>query len=171
MAQLQCIDSIKKRSRTPSIAAVEATYSQAPSLQPRKACPSDHVFDIEVIAEEGHRVKIHYIGYDSSFDEWKTKEEIILRKPVGLTTDFHPLTELACQIKRKLYPSRHESPDVRIQIPTTNEAFDSLTSKATRKAKEYTLQRYQDLEGELGPKWFLRVINRNGDFHTPNLRL
>ena len=65
---------------------------------------------------------------------------------------------------------------MRIQIPTTQEAFDRLVSKTSKRLGSYTITRYQDLEEELGPKWYMRVINRNGDFsfaklETVNFRL
>ena len=158
MAQLQCLSSIKERRRVPSTAAVAAQL-EALSPPPRqRQIRADTLYDIEVIEEDGPRVKVHYIGYDSTYDEWKLKEEIALRaaKP---TTDFHPFTELACQIKRKLHPSRHEDPGVRLQVPTTKEA-----QLGTPKGKVYTINAYEDLSPILGDKWHLRITNRNGDF-------
>ena len=40
--------------------------------------------------------------------------------------EFHPITELACQIKRKVLTNRHVDPDVRIQVPGTEESISVL---------------------------------------------
>lgn len=167
MAQLQCYNTIKNRTRTQSTTAVEASTSDLMFTLPRKCRQSQNkqqLYDIEIIEEEGSKVKIHYIGYDSRFDEWKPKEEVVLKKPQDLVRDFDPLTELACQIKRRLVPSRHDDPDVRIQTPATEEAFKILSSKAVKKDRHFTIKKYKDLDDILGPRWHIRVVNRNGDF-------
>ena len=63
-------------------------------------------FEIEVVDEEGWKVKIHYSGYSEEYDEWKFKSEIQYIKPRfdQDDDDFSPLTELARAIKRKLLP-------------------------------------------------------------------
>jgi len=69
--------------------------------------------------------------------------------------DYNPFTELACQVKRKLAPSRHEDPAVRVQVPATNEMFQALTSQAKKDGRVYRIQEYS---------WHIRVVNQNGDF-------
>ena len=155
MAQLQCLSSIKdRRRRVPSAAAVAAQLEAlSPPPRQRQIARADMLYDIEVIEEDGPRVKVHYIGYDSTYDEWKPKEEIALRA-AKRTTDFHPFTEFACQIKRKLNPSRHGDPGVRLQVPTSKEAFSQLAQCGTPKGKVYTINAYGDLSPILGDKWY-----------------
>lgn len=119
---LQCLNSVKNRTRS-SKEALQSVW-----IPPRLSRAADKtLYDIEIVAEEGSKVKIHYVGYDVKFDEWRPKEEIELKKPKLVTQDFSPLTELACQIKRKLAPTRHQDPAVIIHVPTTIDSFSMLT--------------------------------------------
>ena len=120
-SSLQCIDAIKKRSRTPSSRNIEATVV-SPLLQDtrerRERESKNKLYSIEIV-EEGAFVKVHYRGYESKYDEWKRKEEVVLMKPsfsVNTEIEWSPITELACSIKKCLLPSQSEDPDVRIQI-------------------------------------------------------
>ena len=161
---LQYYYSIKNRARTPSAAFLQGLSS---SLLPlHSARKASNIYDIEVIKEDGPRVLVHYIGYSSEYDEWKSKEEVLLKKPVVMTGDFDPITELSCSIKRKLLPSRPEDPQVKIKLPTTQEAFNSLCSfgHPDKHAKTYGIPSYECLEHLLGRKWYMRIANRNGDF-------
>ena len=36
----------------------------------------NRLYDIEVLEEEEYRIKIHYIGYGSRYDEWIRKSEL-----------------------------------------------------------------------------------------------
>ena len=67
----------------------------------------NQLYEIEIVAEEGLKVKVHYCGYSEEYDEWKLKSEIQYIKPQfnEVEQDFSPLTELARAIKRKLLPS------------------------------------------------------------------
>lgn len=164
MADLQCIEAVKNRTRAPSQNLIEAADQGAVTL-PRKE-RKDKLYEIEIVAEDGPRVKVHYLGYESKYDEWKLKDEVVLKQPENsICRDFHPLTELACQIKRKLHPSRHEDPDVRIQVPGTKESFSQLEAIGKCKSNnKLTVSSYNDLVPLLGEKWFIRVTNRIGDF-------
>ena len=167
MAQLQCYQSIKDRKRIPSSAAIESQLQEAELCLPSRPRQrkDTKLYDVEVIEEDGARVKVHYIGYGSELDEWKPREEVTLKPQDIMHTDFHPLTELACQIKKSLLPSKHEDPTVRIQVPGSREAFEQLASVGTKKAKNrYTINAFNDLTTLLGDKWFLRIANKVGDF-------
>ena len=37
----------------------------------------EHLYPVEIVEEDSLRYKVHYVGYSRSFDEWKSKEEII----------------------------------------------------------------------------------------------
>ena len=160
MAELQCLESIKKRTRRPTSHLYAEPHTQKQSTASRRK----NLYDVEVIEEDGAKVKIHYIGYSTKYDEWKSRDEVILKKP-RMATDFHPLTELACQIKKRLLPSRHQDPSIRIQVPGTREAFTQLAAASIPKeGDKYTISSYADLEPILGEKWFLRIANKNRDF-------
>ena len=126
MAQLQCYQSIKNRRRIPIKAKTKERHQ------------------VEVIKEDGARVKVHYIGYGSEFDEWKPREEVTLKPQDKIMhTDFHPHTELACQIKKSLLPSK----TVKIQVTGSREASEQLASIGTKKAKNrYTINAFDDLD-------------------------
>ena len=100
-SSLQCIDAIKTRSRNPSSRSVEATAS-SPVLEKvkerREKVSKNKLYDIEIVKEEGAYVKVHYCGYDSKYDEWKMKEEVVLVKPqfpLESGVKWSPITELA----------------------------------------------------------------------------
>lgn len=61
-------------------------------------CARNHLYDIEIVEEEQYRVKVHYVGYSSNYDEWIRKSEIKY-KPVASTVPDHeelsPLTVLS----------------------------------------------------------------------------
>ena len=49
----------------------------------RQKSRDDDLYAIEVIDEDAGRVKVHYVGYEESEDEWLDKDEIVqLPKPV-----------------------------------------------------------------------------------------
>lgn len=115
-ADLQCIDSIKNRHRVPSAKCVEATATsdQHKSDKNPHRREKNRLYEIEIVAEEGSKVKVHYSGYGEEYDEWKPRSEIHYIKPQfdQVDEDFSPLTELARAIKRKLLPSLSGDPDV-----------------------------------------------------------
>ena len=125
---------------------------------------SNTLYDIDILEEDGAQVKIHYKGYHHTFDEWRPKDQVVLKKPEIAPVDFHPITELACQTKKRLLPSRHEDPAVRIQVPGSEEAFEELASTGQKKGSKYSISAFSDLTPILGDKWYLRIANRNGDF-------
>ena len=174
---LQCIQSVKNRTRTSSAKGLEATVSHCDLSPPRRKNSSkNQLYDIEIIDQDGSRVKVHYIGYSSEYDEWKPKTEVKYVAPTFTSvTDepFSPLKELACSIKRKLLPCRSGDPDVRIQVPCDITSFTTLQELGIPRSKstgrdccksEYTLRQYSDLDSVLGEKWHLRVVNEVGDF-------
>ena len=81
---------------------------------------------MDIAEEKGAEVKVHYVGYRSKYDEWKSWTEIVHTKPdfgSGCNEqEYSTLTELACCIKKRLQPSQGNDPDVHIQVslnPTT----------------------------------------------------
>lgn len=166
------IQAVKNRSRNPSRQGLEAAAIELGHLkQKRKKDSNTKLYDIEVIAEDGHQVKVHYCGYSSEYDEWKPRVDVQYIKPNFESRDdkFSPLTELACSIKRRLLPSRSGDPEVRIQVPCDMPSFRVLRELGVPTCGgeykgQYTIRQYGDLEGVLGARWYLRVVNEAGDF-------
>ena len=136
----------------------------------------NHLYDIEVIEEEELRVKIHYVGYESSSNEWIRKSDIRY-KPVPNSPEETPadeaslpLSALASSIKHKLIPSKNlEDPAVRIQLAMNIDTFRLLLQRGKSLGKRrghevYGLREYSDLNGLLGEQWHMRVNNTSGDF-------
>ena len=99
---LQCIQSVKNRTRTSSTKGLEATAVSHCDLSPprrKKNSSKNQLYDIEIINQDGSRVKVHYIGYSSEYDEWKPKTEVKYVPPTFESMadkPFSPLKELAC---------------------------------------------------------------------------
>ena len=72
-------------------------------------------------------MKIHYVGYSSKYDEWKPRNEVVIR-PLSITTQVDyssPFDVLACMIKKQLVPSK-DNPGIRIQLPFNFESWQLL---------------------------------------------
>ena len=39
--------------------------------------PTDDLYAIEVLEEKDDQVKIHYTGYSSEYDEWRSKDDVV----------------------------------------------------------------------------------------------
>ena len=42
-----------------------------------KKYDSQKLYSVEIVETEDDRVKVHYVGYSSKYDEWKDKSEIV----------------------------------------------------------------------------------------------
>ena len=79
------------------------------------------------------------------------------------------LRTLACNIKQKLVLSRKEEPLVQIRLPFDAFAFKVLKQKRKSLKQPYshstcTIRQYSDLNELLGDRWYIRIVNSNGDF-------
>ena len=78
----------------------------------------DKLYPVEVVERAGSRVKIHYIGYDDSSDEWREVSDIITSHADPGNSNrniaqLHPYSlyqELAIKIKQALTCGRKQSP-------------------------------------------------------------
>ena len=149
MAQLQCLQSVKNRTRVESHKSVEACASaDSTRLGRRQTQNNSKLYEIEIIERKGSQVKVHYTDYGSEYDEWKEESEVVYSKP-SFPLDEHqsisPLTELACAIKKKLLPSRSEDPDVRIQISCDVASFKLIHDRGIRNCRgRYCIANYHD---------------------------
>lgn len=87
-----------------------------------QATKVDELYPVEVIARDGDKVKIHYIGYGDEDDEWRDTAEIVETQPdVEPYVPFDVHRELAYQIALALNSKHRSEPEVRIELP-----FDKL---------------------------------------------
>ena len=111
-------------------------------------------------------MKIHYVGYSNKYDEWRCRDEIVIRPPKTTSCAPRPnffFSTLACAIKKRLTPSR-DDPAIRIQLPFSKEDGDLLLQKGVSCGQQHKLQQYSDLDAVLGKDWHYRVVNTRGDF-------
>ena len=122
------------------------------------------LYEIEVVDEDSvqEMVKVHYKGYDSKYDEWKPKNEVVLCPPPQKLVDSSSPFEAL--VKKKLVPS-NEDPSVRIQLPFDLESWRILLEVSKRDGeREHTITQYSDLDDLMGEDWHYRVYNTRGDF-------
>jgi len=182
---LSCIHTVKNRSRRSSKrvleynAAIAASHSRTrTNLRHGPTRSRSQIYSIQVMEEEGYRVKVHYVGYSSRYDEWIRRSQIVYKPvhqpctPNNESRNEHSLALLALgsQIKQKLVPSRKtEDPAVRIQLPFSTSTFELLRRAGeswgnSRGNHLYTIKEYSDFNELLGEQWFMRIYNVNGDF-------
>ena len=152
---------------------------------------SNKLYRVRVIEEDGDLVKVHFIGYSSREDEWKTREELVLLQG-GATPDsddardssatetsqpccdvwqpFSLYRELGNKIKCSLQSARKESPTVKINISFDKLLLDGGLGRIGIKKRKhygqqrYTIKSYKDLDPLLGSNWHWRGLNEAGDF-------
>lgn len=166
--------------------SVGRNYRELCSVKlPRASKVAGKLYPIEVVEQDGSRVRIHYVGYDESTDEWRELADIVhLSTENDAETDHQSATEVNVQtiqsynlynelrvkIKQSLVCGRKQCPSVIIDI-----GFDLLLFKggleAAGKSKgvsrgnlHYQIAQYSDLDILLGPKWHYRGINEQGDY-------
>ena len=142
------------------------------------------LYNIEVteVDKENKRLKIHYVGYCDSYDEWREYDgdeeyfPFIRQEKRNLPTKqsledrveiFHQ--SLSIEIKKKLWSWRREDPEVAIDIDVDKDAFEAGLGKAGpskqyRGKQIYTLRSNKSLNDVLGQKWDERIQNTSGDF-------
>ena len=156
-----------------------------PEKLPRAARVVDRLYSVEVLERRDGRVKIHYIGYDSKYDEWRKEDEIVcpsnemsrnldssgasaLQLESYIPFDHH--RELAYSIKTALNSSQKNDPMVLIELPFDLLQFNGGLKLAgtflrTFRGNEiYGIQKYGDLAPFLGPRWYIRGLNSQLDF-------
>lgn len=148
--------------------------SEGTPLPRSKRAKKDELFPVEIVERDATsgRVKIHYCGYSSEDDEWRDPGDIVdLTTPTPiLTNSFSLHQELALKIKRSLVNTRKSSPEVRIEMDFDKVLYDNglkvhgQVKKVQRGLEIFKVTKYSDLEELLGPKWFIRGFNENGDF-------
>ena len=122
----------------------------------------DELFPIEVLQQEDQRVQVHYIGYDTKYDEWKDEAEIecltdneaeVEDSPVYLEMDSRSVG--MCYKPLSLYDilSRKDSPSIKIlDILLCNGGLKAAGVPLSISAgiQHYKLKNYADLNHLLG---------------------
>ena len=133
--------------------------------QPHKENTSydDTIYPISVNEKEQDehgRIKIHYIGYGSEYDEWREPAGLIhLDSPCLVLEKYDLYQELALRIKSALIPSRKSNPSVKIVMPFDKHDFcEGLAPlgyvyKSTKHLTGYRITQYSNLDDLLGKGW------------------
>ena len=121
--------------------------------------------------DEQGRVKVHYIGYGSEYDEWREPAGLIdLDSPCMVSEKYDLHQELALRIKSALTASRKSNPSVKIIMPFDKHVFSEglaalgFVYKSTNNLTRYRITQYSDLDDLLGKGWHFRGLNSAGDF-------
>ena len=154
----------------------------------RTKVKNEELFPITIVERQESRVKVHYIGYSSNYDEWKDVDELeCLSEPQDEIEDsdelhcdpipdkpvccepFSLYRNLAVKIKQSLSCRRKSSPTLRIVIPFDLILFNGGLKEAGIRSKKvhgnqyYQIHHYRDLNHLLGKNWQFQGININGD--------
>ena len=137
----------------------------------------DELYPVEVVARDGDKVKVHYIGYGDEDDEWRDIAEIVETQPdVEPYVPFDAHRELAYQIVLALDSKHRSDPDVRIELPFDKLLFEGGLKQygkllcKSRGHDVYTIQSYSALAPLLGDKWHMRGLNERLNFCYVNLK-
>ena len=113
-------------------------YTPVKKANPQKK--NKKLYDIEVteVDKVNKRLKIHYVGYSSRFDEWRPfgedegseyfpfvrKEKLFIPSENSLvdrTQTFHG--QISREIKKKLWSGRREDPEISIDLNVDQDVF------------------------------------------------
>lgn len=134
----------------------------------------DALYPVSVVSNEQDsqgRVKVHYIGYGTEFDEWRNPTALIpIESPCDTSEkyDFHE--DLALRIKAALTSSRKSNPVIKIAMPFDKQTFlEGLGSvgykhRQTKQLVWYRIAEFSDLDQLLGKGWHFRGLNLAGDY-------
>ena len=142
-----------------------------------KKYDAQKLYSVEIIEREDDRVKVHYVGYSSKYDEWKDKFEIefsqcdrVEDEVANIYEPFSLYKDLSLKIKRALSCNRTASPNIKISMPFDLLLFNGGLKLAATPARKsggiqyYRINNYKDLYPFLGVNWHIRGINGNGDY-------
>ena len=114
---------------------------------------------------------VHYVGWPTSFNEWRLASEITDTSEHEESDAFQLLlSSLQIQVKESLNLSRVKSSEITVKVPVQKETFLLLLSKLevhslrTVGARETFRLDRSSLSGILGNDWWFRVCNEAGDF-------
>ena len=94
----------------------------------KRTSSKSKLYPISVVERDGSRVKIHYVGYSDSYDEWREVSDIVSpspepSSPSGSSQTAQPIQqpyslykELSIKMKQLLTSGRKQSPSVKISV-------------------------------------------------------
>ena len=121
---------MKTRVKPPKRFAKGFSFQRSQVEAKRKVTkPDKTLFEIEIfnIGKAQDKVKIHYTGYASEFDEWRSCVELAL--PIRLVKLHVPCEDsledwynsfydgLFREVKKRPYSTMRDDPDIRIETP------------------------------------------------------
>ncbi len=155
-----------------------------PKRSKTKRSTAEELFPVRIIESEdsGKRLKFHYVGYPSSFDEWREESDSEnIYEPSEPSEQSNPSADclfepfslnrnLLLKIKQSLGCGRKGSPEVKVVVPFHSIHFNGgikllgIPSKKVQGIQHYTINAYKDLNPLFGPNWHYRGLNANGDY-------
>ena len=148
--------------------------------------PSDKLYRVQVIEEDKDKglVKVRYLGYDSSHDEWRKRDDIVQLDESDDCSEeeysaeiessiVHPFSlydELATKIKTLLNSGRKGDPVCSITMSFDPIYFEGLARRGSAlpsgsgRRQYHTVKVLTHLDDVLGRRWYVRGLNVVGDF-------
>ena len=132
-----------------------------------------------MVQKSGSRVKVHYIRYNDSSDEWhelgdnattNTRDPTNTRKCITQVQPYSLYKELGIKIKQALVCGRKQSPVVKISFGFDYLLFKGGLQTAGTPARcvqgyqRYKIKCYSDLDSLLSPNWHYHGVNEHGDY-------
>lgn len=173
---------VKRESKIPARYIHECSSDFA-SKKRKLSKKDNNLYDVIVteVDKSKKRIKIHYVGYSTKYDEWKPigdaasfpfvrREKLNIPSAVSFGDReelFHG--QLYREIKRKLFSGRRDDPAVRIELRVEPDVFEGGLATAVggiteRNKTVYKLPSNRLIDNFLGKKWDERIFNGNGDF-------
>ena len=104
-----------KRTRSP------VNYREADMVKlPRASRSQDKIYPVTIVEQDSDKVKVHYIGYSSDYDEWKNEDELIEEgggPSLEIQATYQPYSLYYClrlRVKQALASGRKSSPVIKI---------------------------------------------------------
>ena len=146
----------------------------------RQKIQKNEIYPVDIIERENGRVRVHYIGYESGYDEWKDEAELEVieedaeeTEPLVTEKILEPYSlykDLGVRIKKALSCTRTSSPQIKVVMPFDILMFygglraSGIPTKVVGGNQHYKINHYRDLNHLLGRNWHFRAINANGDY-------
>ncbi|KXJ17937.1 Coagulation factor VIII [Exaiptasia diaphana] len=145
-------DRIKRESKVPA-RYIEEFSSKCPLKKRQTSKKDNNLYDIEVteVDKAKKRIKIHYIGYSTEYDEWRSfgdgaKFPFVRLEKLNLPSSdslqdrkeiFHG--QLYREIKKKLYSGRRDDPMTRIELRVEPDVFEEGLATVVKAICSYAL--------------------------------
>jgi len=172
-----------QRTRFPVKRLINEVYTRPEknSRENRKK-KDDNLYDVSVVEIDARskRIKVHYVGWDAKYDEWKNCQgsdfPLVKYERLKLPTPetIYQRSEMFCQtlsleIKRHLCFGWKDNPEVRIELKIDEDVylqtfknFGMPVKRASRKG-EMRVMNNRALDEYMGMHWDRRLQNKLGD--------